>query len=438
VAALLLFAVVYVALAPAVVNGDGLGYLRAATAGGSYPGHLLYLPILRVLPGSRPIDLLWPARLLSVATAISALMFFAAAARRLKLPAWLPAAAGLGGSYAVLASAGDVETYAPALFAICAGIYFVVCRRPVAAALAATLAALIHVENILLVAPLWFLIRRWALLPLALVGVAYFAAGVTPLGASHGFHYPLHAWTPLVAVYGAAKALIYSPYPYEASWARVVACFALGAGALGVLVRLAWSGGAPLGRPATLAWLAAYGAVGVAFFPSDHERWIFLLPILWLSVAAAGRPRPTWMTALLVLGANLALWGPRARDDGWRRRAEAATAHLQTGDLVVSPGHGWDEYVGFWGGPEVRRFPLVYFAAALGSRAALEEQLAQETAAARRVVWLRIEDDGDPMGWKELAAFGITPKTLGNLIPAALENVGDGVYLRSGATRSRN
>jgi len=154
VAALLAFAVLYVALAPAVVNGDGLGYLRAAIDGGAYPGHLLYLPILRLLPGARPIDLLWPGRALSVASSISALILFADTARRLRLPAWLPAAIGLGCCYSVLVSAGDVETYAPALLCICAAINFAVRGWRPAAALAAALATLIHIENLLLVAPL--------------------------------------------------------------------------------------------------------------------------------------------------------------------------------------------------------------------------------------------------------------------------------------------
>ena len=42
-------AAVYLALAPAVVNGDGLGYLKAALAGTIYPGHLAYVPLLALL-----------------------------------------------------------------------------------------------------------------------------------------------------------------------------------------------------------------------------------------------------------------------------------------------------------------------------------------------------------------------------------------------------
>jgi hypothetical protein len=433
VLALLAFTILYLALAPAVVNGDGLGYLRAAVSGGVYPGHLGYLPLLRLLPGVTPIDIVWPARILSIVSGVGALAFLAAAARRLELRAWLPAAVGMGCSYGVMVSASDVESYAPALLSVCGCLYFVTRRWEAAAALAASLAALIHVENVLLAAPLLFALRRraWAGLPAVTIGLACLVARVTPLGAGHGFHYPLHPWTPLVAIYGAAKALVYSPYTYEASWAQVLGCFAVGALALIWLLRLAW-GKTPLGRKATLAWVLAYGAVGVAFFPSDHERWIFLLPVLWLSVAAASPGRVTAM-AMALLVVNLVLWAPRARDDRWRKKAEAATAHLQTGDLVVSPGHGWDEYIGFWSGPEVRRFPLVYFAGELGVEE-MRARLAREIAAAPRVVLLRMSDDGDPMGWKELRLFGVTPATM-HFESAPL---GDGVYLFTGATRSTN
>ena len=449
-AVLLSAALVFALLFPAVVNGDGLGYLRAAAHGGVYAGHLGYLPLLRallmLLPGARPVELLPWARALSVASGVGCLGAFGAAARRLQLRAWLAATAGLGASFAVLVSSSDVECYAPALLMLCLALYFLVRRWELAAALAATAAALIHVENLLLVVPLGLAFRRrWlAALPALLTGAAYVGAGVSPLGASHGFHYPLGVRTPLVALYGAAKALVYSPYPYEAAWPQVIGCFAVGAAALAALVALGVRGGAPLGRAVTLAWAVPYAAVGAAFFPSDHERWIFLLPLLWLSVAAAGRTRDTFVLAGALLAVNLALWLPRARDDSWRRRAEAATAHLRTGDLVISPGHGWDEYVGFWSGPEVRPFPLAYYAGALGGRAPLAARLAEEIARAPRVVLLRCDDDGDPMGWKELRLFGLGPTDLqseASLAPGERVPLGDGVvYLRpsGGATPSRN
>jgi hypothetical protein len=86
------------------------------------------------------------------------------------------------------------------------------------------------------------------------------------------------------------------------------------------------------------------------------------------------------------------------------------------GDLVVSPGHGWDEYLGFYDGAPVETFPLVYYAGALGSADAIRRTLG-ERAIGRRVLLVRLTDDTDPMGWKELRAFGITRETVAALLP---------------------
>jgi hypothetical protein len=435
-----LFAALYFAIAPAVVNGDGLGYLRAAIHGGVYPGHLGYLPLLRLIPAARPIDLLLPARALSVVSGVLSLLLFAATTRRLRLSGWLPATIGLGCSFSVMVSASDVESYAPALMFLCLATWAMVSARPLIGAIAVAAATLIHIENALFVIPLWlaFPRRPWALLPIAALAVASAAARIDPLKAGHGFHYPLRPWTPVVGLYGVAKSLIFSPYPYEASWPRVLVCFGLGASALSVLLWLARAGGTPLGRTITLGWLLPYAIVGLAFFPSDHERWLFLLPLLWLSAAASGRVRALSLLAAAILVANLALWLPRARDSTWRLRAKVASALLLPGDLVISPGHGWDEYVGFWEGPEIRAFPLVYFAGELGGREPLRARLAQEIARATRVLLVRMDDD-DPLGWKELRIFGITRDTT-LFSGERIRLTGDVSYLRApaGETRSRN
>ena len=71
------------------------------------------------------------------------------------------------------------------------------------------------------------------------VAAIYAALHTNPLGATHGFGYPLRWSTPLIAIYGAAKSLVFAPYPYEASWPRVIGCFSLGAAALAALIFLA-------------------------------------------------------------------------------------------------------------------------------------------------------------------------------------------------------
>jgi hypothetical protein len=443
-------ALVSLALAPAVVNGDGLGYLNAAVHGDLYPGHLAYVPLLGGLrallhAGSRAVDALWIARGLSAFSGGLAVYALGRAAGRL-LPdrphAPLVAALGLACSFGTIGCASDVETYAPALAALCLAVWALAAQRPIAAGVAIAAATLFHVENVLfgLVALAALPRRQWpAVIASAIVstGAVYLAAGASPawlLGASHGFRYPLHWYTPVVALYGACKALLFSPYPYEASWALVIGHFVPGAIALGLLSFFAADGTPPLGRRATLAWAIPYGLVGVAFFASDAERWIFLLPLFWLAVASADRHARSAIAVAAALGAlNLAVWLPHARDAAWRDRARAVAGHVRDGDLVISPGHGWDEYLGFYDGPPVGHYPLVFHAGRLGSADAVRQDLAEAVRDARRrghqIILVRFDDTTDPMGWKELRPFGVTPANARTLLPPGHPvALGDAVY----------
>ncbi len=436
-------AVAYLAMAPRVVNGDGLGYLKAALAGTLYPGHLAYVPLLaavaKLVGATRPVQLLWPARVVSAAAAALAALALSSLARRRwqsDAAAWA-ALAGFAASWGALSAGSDVESYAPALGALAAALWCADRGRPIASGVCCAAATLLHVENVLFV-PVCALVvaegaplvdrRRVVLVAAAALPIATAYALVLPAhglawlgGASHGLRYPLRWTTPAVAVYGACKALVYAPYPYEASWPRVLGCFAVGAAAALALVTCVRR---PLGRAATAAWIAPYALVGVAFFASDAERWTFLLPLAWL--AAAARPRRALAVAACVLVANVALWLPTARDATLRARASAAARHLADGDVVIGPGHGWDEYLGFYDGPRVTTFPLVYWAGAVGKEA-LPQAIAR-AALGHRVFLARFGDDGDPMGWKELRLFGITPANARALLPPGRAvPVGDGL-----------
>src|SRR5207302_6024449 len=142
-----------------------------------------------------------------------------------------------------------------------------------AAGLLCALATLFHVENLLFVGVAALLVeRRTRLVIAAALPIAIAYALVLPAhgtswlaSATHGLGYPLRWTTPFVAVYGACKALVYAPYPYEASWARVLGCFAVGAAAA---LALATGARRPLSRAATAAWIVPYALVGVAFYAS--------------------------------------------------------------------------------------------------------------------------------------------------------------------------
>jgi hypothetical protein len=455
-AALLAIATVfgYLAIAPAVVNGDGLGYLTAAVSGNLYPGHLAYLPLLRGLraiagAGPRPIDGLAAARLLSAVSAGIAVLALAAAARRLYDHARAPtvAALGLAASFGTIAAGSDVETYAPALAALCGCVYAIARRRTgggaasvVAAGLALAAAILLHLENVLYALPAAFALAgrdrlRFAVAAALPVAGAYAAAialgdahAIALAGASHGFRHPLSYAAPGAAIYGAAKALLYAPYPYDFSPGRVLGLLVPGVLVITALAYVAIARDparptrAPLGRAATLAWALPYAAVGLAYFPSDSERWLFLLPLGWLTVAAARRRAGLALAAAAALLAlNLAAWLPFARDTTWRDRARDAGRDIRPGDLVISPGHGWDEYIGVYEGPVVGHFPLAFHVARLGSAEAVAPFLAETIRDARRrghqIILVRLGDAIDPMGWRELAPFGVTPMNAGRLLP---------------------
>ena len=432
-------AVAYLAMAPSVVNGDGLGYLKAALAGTLYPGHLGYVPLLAMVAklagATRPIELLWPARLLSALAAAVAIALVGSIAERRSgaRASGIAASVGLAVSWGALSAGSDVESYAPALGALVAALWCADRQWPIAGGLLCAAAALLHVENVLFVAVAALVCerRRGWLVAAAALPIATAYAIVLPAhgvgwiaGASHGLRYPLRAWTPFVALYGACKALVYAPYPYEASWARVVGCFAVGAAAAAAL---ATSARRIFSRAATAAWIAPYALVGIGFFASDAERWTFLLPLLWLSATAtAATTRRALIVAACVAAANVVLWLPTAKDATVRVRAEAAARHLADGDVVIGPGHGWDEYLGFWDGPRVTTFPLVYWAGALG-RDALPAAVARAVVG-HRTFLARFADESDPMGWKELRLFGVTRQNAHTLLPSghALD-VGDGL-----------
>jgi hypothetical protein len=246
--------------------------------------------------------------------------------------------------------------------------------------------------------------------------------------AGHGFSYPLRATTPLVAVYGMAKTLVYAPYPYQASWARVIAQSLAGGAALLAMLWLARRPGRRRGLPgwAQAAWLVPYTVVGVAFFASDNERWLFVLPPAWLAAAAGARTggRAARVATVLLLGLlalDLTLGLPLSRESELRERADRLTDLVRPNDLVISPGHSWDEYIGFYRGVSIDRFPMIYFCGLLGGREAMRAELAHRVVDARargaQVFVARVDEPEGADGWKELALFGVNPDNAGELLP---------------------
>ncbi len=437
-----LFFVAYLLAAPTLVNGDGLGYLRAAAGSTIYPGHIAYVAFLRaagfLVGATRPIDFLAPARLLSAGSAALAVFLTGRTAQTLvEKNAGLVAAAGLGVSFGTLACGSDVESYAPALCGLTAAIYCCVHKQWVGAAIATALATLFHVENVLFLLPLGLLVPRPRRLPVVAFSATLIAApyGILVacfgrqwlLSARHGFSYPLRLANFPIALYGAAKAIVYSPYLYQASLTCVSVSLALGLCAIVAVMVVARPWSWPMGKAAMIGWLLSYGGLAILFFSSDQERYVFLLPLFWLVVASGQRRFAVALVITCIGVANGVLWLPRAKDATDKARAHAIVANVHVGDLVICPGHSWDEYVGFYERVDVEMFPIVYYAGKLHEMTRVKEQLASAIARARdrhaRIFLVRWQDSSDANGWKELALFGVTPSTIDALLPSPTTKV---------------
>jgi hypothetical protein len=449
--------------APAIVNLDGLGYVKLLPHNFA-AGHLLYMPLLRATTARFGGDGLAAGRALSSACGglSVGLMFLCARSLLGRAPATL-SAVGLAVSYVTWAESADVEVYALALALLLAVFALALAYRlrPTAGAAAAVgvalgAAVLSHLTHALatpfVVAWMALHARRRVVgfahalfacslgAAIALAGYAWAAfavRGLRPGGAlrwiataGHGFRYqggPLGRLAD--STYGLAKAFVWSPYLYESNAQRLLGQFLLGLAAAALLVGVTVARRRslpPLPRAPLWVWIASYAAVALLFFGSDPERWLFVLPPLWLLGAAAVdtlRRRALAVAAAavaLLLTANaVSAVGPAMHETWDRTRADAAAAVMADDDLVVFPGHSWDEYIGFYTGRPLRPLPLAYYAGLLGPSGCLarvEREVAEARARGARVWAVRLDDLEDTRGWFELASLGLSRDELGRFL----------------------
>ena len=453
--------ILYLCTAPAIPNLDGLGYIKLLPHNFA-AGHLFFMPALRAL--TRLVgDGLRAGRLYDALLGGTGVVLTYSIARRL-LAAWNDdeqllgaafAACGLGLSYGYWSEANDVEAYAAAMVALLATVRMALSFAPHpslgrAAATGALLGAAVlsHLSHVLLSFFVAYYLWRHArgrrfvapLIALAVGGAmsiatyAYAAlvvrhhdlhAALAWIGtAQHGFVTTGGAYRLADAIYGACKAIVWSPYLYEADAQKLVGQLLLGLVPLAALfVGAVSSFGRRVRERLDLRalgwWAAPYAILGIAFFGADPERWIFVLPAGWILAAALvlqlPRPSRAVVAVLVWVGAfNLttAIW-PAHRDEWPKQKAELTANQLRDGDLLIFPGHSWDEYVVYYGTAKIEPFPLSYYAARDGAAAAwarLDKEIAAARARGGRVFCVRMFDDRDedPRGFWELGTVGIS------------------------------
>ena len=460
----LLAALLYRGTAPAVVNLDGLGYLKLIPNNFS-AGHLLYMPLLRMAAAIGRGNSLRGGLVVNQVAGGTAIATAFGCARALtgRFPSVL-AAAGLTVSYGVWVQGSDVETYAWALAALLGVFALLLAYRhapsPLAAlavGLALAGAVLLHMTHVIITpfVAAWLITyapnrRRGALHAalavatggaLSLGAYAWAALHVRHLDlagaihwistAGHGFPYG----GGLIqrggdAAHGLAKAFVWSPYLYESDGQTLLGQFLLGLApliALTVAIGVRRRDVAALPCLLLCVWVLPYVGLALLFFGSDHERWVFVLPPLWLAGAVAvsslgdrraliGAALCAW---LAVANAHTAI-GP-ARHWSWdRTRADAAAALMRDGDLVLFPGHSWDEYIGFYSHVHVVPLPIAYYLGRDGKEgclARLDREVSEARARGNRIFAVRLlDDEDDSRGFYELDQLGFPRPALRMLL----------------------
>jgi hypothetical protein len=116
-------------------------------------------------------------------------------------------------------------------------------------------------------------------------------------------------------------------------------------------------------------------------------------------------------------------------------RTEAAKVHaarevLREGDLVVGPGHGWDEALDLEGPlPKGAELVLLSFYAGRDGADQALARVREQASSGRRIVLVRFIEDDNPEGWKELAVLGLDRQRVREALGArTLERLGPDVY----------
>ena len=333
-------------LKPMMIDGDGLSLSsRAIYEGflsGMDPRHSLAAAVLRTI--YLPLQAVGLERMalyafIGVSSLCGAGTFLLLASSI--FPRFIKAASvsvlcalGVVASYGVLSRASTIEVYAPALFldvaliAYCLRSPFTRDRDAVAASLLLVLAVGFHVTNLLMIPFVVALVigrtSRERIVRTLVWGATTFVLAMTVIVSLLWLGIGQAKWPPDLALifprgevqpplglgghlsraaYGFARTVAFLPYIRELRTSLVVPYLGLLGAVFLLYVHLARRGFlVHLREQGKLLWMlgllaAPFALIGVYYYPSDPERWLFLMPALWLLIGLAwdqSRPAPAW------------------------------------------------------------------------------------------------------------------------------------------------
>ena len=475
---------IYAASRPIAPNFDGISYrdsvLGAAPGIPVFPGHLLFGPLASVAWWStafvHPLPLFDALQSISHLAGALGVVLTAIVACHWGAPArgQCLAALGLAFSSAYWMSASDAEAYPVAVVAVAASLVMMTrfaelptARRAAGLAIANVLAALVHLQLVSLVTASLFLIgARWRRDPAG----ARTAAGVYVACVALGLGLPylltsviaLHHRSPsetirwmLSASGGATSAHDWLSFPRAAyGFARVFLFLeffdvasrsVLFLKGLALLLAGGWAlywlaprlSQLPRTAQVVLAshipFVLLHVVFGVSWYPSDPERWIFFLPLIWATVGATVPLLPARQQLLAIAATaamacvNLmsAVW-PMASDTSMRDRALALQRALRPGTVMVRPGHDWFGYYSFFTHSRLPTITLLDLATEhrqdpSGFVRELTRRLGNFEAEGRPIALIRVFDPTDTPNsdpWPQLVLLGYSRDAMQGLLRA--------------------
>ncbi|MFV1951376.1 MAG: hypothetical protein ACC630_05390 [Nitrospinota bacterium] len=470
------------------INGDGIGYVRRIEQDTwqtlFLPGHLIYCPIgllLKEMCGVIGINI--PTHVIlrifnSILGGIGIALFCLVVFRYVRSNFLaIAASVGLAISFGYWIQGIDVETYMPAIFFLILCLYLLESESGTPylngfiLGLSHSLAVLFHLSNVLffpfVVTYLFFRPFReggsskdgqkvrfftYIVTFIGLTGYAYYyvifqlmdmcsltGAWQWILSSAHEFKDTTGLINLIKAFYGFARSIIYVELIFTTKWGINIAIFSLITFLLSLFILFLIKRGKDIincYRNILISlsiWIIPYLLFALFFFSADTERWVFILPALWLifalSIAATTTNSDNQITLkqgwgiiiilTIIFSTNLVTTVyPMHKQDSRIKRTAFMARYIKDGDLIITPGHDQTDFVWLYNGIRCDVLQLTYVVGGLKEDKNsifeyMDREIYYKLSAGQRIFLIRIFDDPKDRemiyGWKEITPLGITP-----------------------------